>query len=260
MSVAKLTEPLVDLQIGEGIAVIALNDPARRNILSQGLAEELIAAVDRAEMDASVKVVIVTGRGSAFCGGADLGDLIAAGEGNTEPVQKVYDSFSRIASCTKPTIAAVNGPAVGAGMNVALACDVIIADGTARFDTRFLAISIHQGGGHAWMLARRIGPQAASALLLFGQAVSAEDARRIGLAWEVAPAGEALAAAQKFASRAAKAPLSLLRAIKDTLATTPDLPTRVEAMSVETRRQLESLRSPEAVTMIAGLKAIISRG
>lgn len=260
MTETRAIDPLVDIQIADGVAVIALNDPERRNILSEGLAEALIAAVDRAELDDSVRVLIVTGRGSAFCGGADLDDLIMAGEGKTGPVQKVYDSFSRIAGCTKPTIAAVNGPAVGAGMNVALACDVILADETARFDTRFLTIAIHQGGGHAWMLARRIGPQAAAAMLLLGQMVVAEDARRIGLVWDVVPSGEAPAAAQKLATRAAKAPLALLRDMKDTLRTTPDLGTRTEAMEIETRRQLASLRSPEAIAMIAGLKAAISRG
>ena len=116
-----------------------------------------------------------------------------------------------------PTVAAVNGPAVGAGMNLALACDVRIAGAAARFDPRFVKIGLHPGGGHTWMLERAVGPQAAAAMVLFGVAVDGARAVEIGLAWSCHPDAELLDAAIAFAQGAARAPVPLLGRVKETL-------------------------------------------
>src|SRR5690606_37019549 len=92
--------------------------------------------------------VIVTGAAPAFCAGANLGNLAAA---TGRSLQAIYDGFLRIARCRVPTIAAVNGAAVGAGVNLALCCDVILCGESARIDTRFLKLGIHPGGGHTWL-------------------------------------------------------------------------------------------------------------
>src|SRR5262245_41665760 len=139
---------LVELAIADRVATITLNNPGERNSMSGPLVEELVAAVDRVEVDESVGALVVTGAPPAFCAGANLGNLrTATGPG----LRAIYDGFLRIARCPLPTLAAVNGAAVGAGMNLALACDVRIAARRARFDTRFLQIGLHPGGGHTWM-------------------------------------------------------------------------------------------------------------
>ena len=111
----------------------------------------------------------------------------------------------------------MNGPAVGAGFNLALACDVRIAGTSARFDARFLRIGIHPGGGHTWLLDRAVGPQAAAAMNLFGERLDGERAAGIGLAWECVPDADLLDRATELAARAADAPRELAMRVKASL-------------------------------------------
>ena len=249
---------LLDVQVQDGVAVLTLDDPDRRNALTRQLSAEIVAAVERAEADEQVRALVVTGNGRAFCAGADVGDLLAATEGDPTGVQLVYDAFGRIADSPLPTIAAVNGAAVGAGMNLALACDVRVVATSGRFECRFLTIGIHQGGGHAWMLERLVGPQNAAAMLLFGEVVRAQDAVQRGLAWKAVEDAELLPTALALAGVAGGRSRELVTSIKDTLRTTPSLPARSEAMAIETERQLHSLAQPAAAELLAGLRASIS--
>jgi len=146
---------------------------------------------------------VVTGEGKAFCAGADLSQLGASRE---QGLRHIYGGFLRINSSPLVTVAAVNGAAVGAGMNLALACDVRVVGTSARFDTRFLALGIGPGGGHTWWLQRLVGPQAAAAMVLCGQVIDADAAHRLGLAWQVVPDDELLAVATGLATAAASAP------------------------------------------------------
>jgi enoyl-CoA hydratase len=258
MSSATGSGGLLELNISDGIATVTLDDPDRRNILSAEISREIVATVGALAEREDVAALVVTGRGRAFCAGADLADLLAAGEGDLAEVQLVYDAFGGVADFPRPTIAAVNGPAVGAGLNLALACDVRLVGPRARFDSRFLAIGIHPGGGHAWMLERLLGPQAAAAMLLFGETIGAADAVRLGLAWELCEDASLLPRARELAARVAGAPSHMVRDMKDTLRTTPHLTTRAEALAVETVRQTESLTRSEAKDLIAALKSMIS--
>ena len=251
---------LLDVRVQDGVAVLTLNDPDRRNALTRELSTAILAAVDRAEADEQVRALVVTGSGRAFCAGADVGDLLAATEGDTAGVQLVYDAFGRIADSPLPTIAAVNGAAVGAGLNLALACDVRVMSSSARLECRFLTIGIHQGGGHAWMLERLVGPQTAAAMLLFGETVRAQDAVARGLAWSAVEDDELLPTALRLAGVAGGSSRELVTAVKDTLRTTPSLPTRAEALEIETQRQLHSLAQPAAAELLSGLRASISGG
>src|SRR5690606_25054318 len=142
------------------------------------LVDEIVAAFDAIEGDDGVGAVVVTGAPPAFCAGAALGDLDGT---QREGLRRIYEGFLRVARSPLPTIAAVNGAAVGAGMNLALACDVRVAGARARFDTRFLQLGIHPGGGHTWMLQRAVGLQAAAAMVLFGEVLDGAEAERIGL-------------------------------------------------------------------------------
>jgi enoyl-CoA hydratase len=189
---------LTDLR--DGVAWLTLNTPEERNTLTAPMVAEITAAMDAFEADESVGAVVVTGAGSAFCAGANLGNLRTASRAS---LANVYEGFLRIARSPLPTLAAVNGPAVGAGMNLALGCDVRIAAERARFDTRFLQIGLHPGGGHTWMQRRIVGPQAAMAAVVFGQVLDGREAERVGLVYRCVPDADLLDAAQSFAAGAA---------------------------------------------------------
>ena len=203
---------MIDVTVDGGVAVVTLNDPGRRNALSGPMVAGMVEAFDSFESDSAVGAVVVTGAPPAFCAGADLGDLRTAG---ADDLKGIYEGFLRVARSPLPTVAAVNGAAVGAGMNLALACDVRVAAPAARFDTRFLQLGIHPGGGHTWLMRNAVGPQAAAAMVLFGQVVDGAGAERIGLVW--ACVDDPVAAAIELAANAAAAPRQLAIAAKQTL-------------------------------------------
>ncbi len=228
------------------VEVITIDDAERRNILSAELVAGIVSAVDAAEDDESVGAVVITGAGKAFCAGADLGDLAAMGSGERDPesVTSVYEGFLRVLNCSLPTVAAVNGPAVGAGFNLALACDLRIAGEAARFDSRFLSIGIHPGGGHAWLLDRAVGPQAAAAIDLFGARIDGARAATIGLAWECVSDDKLLDRAVEYAQKAADAPRELAIRTKATLRNAHPTSNHPEALANELIDQVWSFGQP----------------
>jgi enoyl-CoA hydratase len=139
----------------------------------------------------------------------------------------------------------VNGAAVGAGVNLALGCDVRLAGRSAMFDTRFLQLGLHPGGGHTWMMGRLLGPQGAAATVLFGDVLDGEGAERCGLAWRCVEDDLLVQESLSFAARAASAPNALLRRVKQTLRQMPDVRSSDEAVSVELEAQLWSMRQPD---------------
>ncbi|HEX5094531.1 MAG TPA: enoyl-CoA hydratase-related protein, partial [Acidimicrobiia bacterium] len=194
----------------DGVAIVTLVDVERRNAMTATMVREIVETFDTIEADDSIGAVVVTGHPPAFCSGADVSSLGALADARSDEertgVVSIYEGFLRVLRSTRPTVAAVNGPAVGAGMNLALACDVRLAGASARFDARFLKIGLHPGGGHTWMLERAVGPQAAAAIVLFGEAIDGARAAEVGLAWRCHPDAELLDAAVTFAQRAAKVP------------------------------------------------------
>jgi enoyl-CoA hydratase len=231
----------------QGVGVLTLDDPERRNALSQVMVDEIVAAVDELEADADIGALVVTGAPPAFCSGADvtaLTKLSAEGE-NPHDVRDIYAGFLRILECPMPTVAAVNGPAVGAGFNLALACDVRIASTSARFDARFLRIGIHPGGGHTWLLDRAVGPQTAAAMNLFGERLDGERAAATGLAWECVADAELLERSVALAGRAADAPRELAARVKATLRHAPWHASFDDALRFELEHQVWSFGQPE---------------
>jgi enoyl-CoA hydratase len=188
-----------------------------------------------------VHALVVTGRPPAFCAGADLSHL---GESQREGLRHVYEGFLRVGRAGLPTVAAVNGAAVGAGVNLALVCDVILAGASARFDTRFLKLGLHPGGGHTWMLRRRVGPQVAAAMVLFGEVVDGPRAEQVGLAWRCLPDDELLPAATALAATAAQAPRELVTQVKQTLAGVDGVASHDEAVELELGPQVWSINQP----------------
>lgn len=229
------------------VAVLTLDDPPRRNALSQEMVDAVTRAVETLEADDAIGALVVTGAEPAFCSGADVSALTSLGaEGqNPRDVREIYAGFLRILECRLPTIAAVNGPAVGAGFNLALACDVRIAGTSARFDARFLRIGIHPGGGHIWLLDRAVGPQAAAAMNLFGERLDGARAAATGLAWECVPDAELLDRATELAARAAEAPRELATRVKATLRHAPWQASFDDALRFELEHQVWSFRQPE---------------
>ncbi|OCB23096.1 enoyl-CoA hydratase [Mycobacterium malmoense] len=251
-----MAEPdLVLFTVDNRIALITVNDPDRRNAVTADMSARLRAAVERAEADPDVHAVVITGAGKAFCAGADLSALGAAGGDKTEAgLQQLYDGFMAVGACRLPTIAAVNGPAVGAGLNLALAADVRIAGPTALFDARFQKLGLHPGGGATWMLQRTVGPQVARAALLFGMRFDADSAVRHGVALSVAD--DPVAAAMELAAGPAAAPREVVLATKATMRATAspgalDHEQHVFAMRTELGPQAYSIQSPEFAQRLA---------
>jgi enoyl-CoA hydratase len=245
----------VHTEITDGVAIVSLDDPDRRNALNAGMVDQIIATFDAIEADGEASAVIVTGRGKAFCAGADLSHL---GASRREGLRHIYEGFRRVGRSPLPTIAAVNGPAVGAGMNLALVCDVRLAAHSARFDTRFLQLGIHPGGGHTWMLQRAVGPSAAAAMVLFGEVLTGAEAERIGLVWRCVDDAVLLDEAGELATRAAAAPRELLLRTKATLADVALIDDHDAAVDRELETQVWSMDQPEFAERLAALQRRIT--
>jgi enoyl-CoA hydratase len=245
---------LVVVSRSEGVATLTLNNPAERNTLTAQMVTEIVAAMDEIESDTSVGAIVVTGAPPAFCAGANLGNLA---EANDTSLGAIYEGFLRVARSPLPTLAAVNGAAVGAGMNLALGCDVRLAARRAKFDTRFLQIGLHPGGGHTWLLRRIAGPQAAMAAVVFGEVMDGEEAERVGLVHRCVDDDQLLAAAQTMAERAASAPRDLAIEAKKTIQAMADIDTHSAAVQRELDPQLWSTRQPWFAERLAAMQAKI---
>ncbi|MGA1006350.1 MAG: enoyl-CoA hydratase-related protein [Ilumatobacteraceae bacterium] len=274
------SDSLVLLDVADGVATITLNNPGERNTLTAPMVAEITAAMDRIEGDSAVGAIVVTGAPPAFCAGANLGNLR---ESTAESLGNIYEGFLRISRSELPTIAAVNGAAVGAGMNLALGCDVRLAARRAKFDTRFLQIGIHPGGGHTWMLRRLAGPQATMATVVFregslggayqnsilaafdvnGETVlvawdDTAEAERLGIVHRCVDDDALATVAHEMAARAASAPRDLLIATKKTIRDMADVTTHPDAVARELEPQLWSTRQPWFAERLAALQSKIS--
>jgi enoyl-CoA hydratase len=246
----------VRLDIADRVAVVTLDDPKRRNAFDLGLCDDVVATFDELEARDDVGAVVVTGAPPAFCAGADLSHL---GGSAREGLLAVYEGFLRVGRCPLPTIAAVNGAAVGAGMNLALVCDLRLAGRSAKFDTRFLQLGLHPGGGHTWMFRRITGPQAVFAAVVFGEVLSGEDAERAGLVWRCVDDDALLPTAVELAARAAAGPPELVARLKQTIHDMADVETQSAAMEAELEPQVWSLGQPAFQERLAALQAKISK-
>jgi enoyl-CoA hydratase len=197
--------------VEEGVAVITLNAPERRNAFTAGMVGELLEACAAADADESVGAVVVRAEGESFCSGAHRATLADAGRDPARPdnfkaLGHTYNAFVRVGELQAPTIAAVRGHAVGAGVNLMLATDLRIVAEEARIMTGFLRIGIHPGGGHFALLGRLAGREAAAALSLFGDEIDGRRAAELGLAWAALPEAQVEPRALELARRAARDP------------------------------------------------------
>jgi enoyl-CoA hydratase len=175
---------LIETEVRDRVGILTLNDPDKRNAITLAMNAEIAAVLDEWEASGDIGAMVITGAPPAFCAGADLDDLLA--DQGPDGMKKIYEGFLRVAHTPLPTIAAVNGAAVGAGFNMVLACDIVVAaEAKARFDSRFLQIALHPGGGHTWRLRSIAGRQTTMAMVLFGEVIRAQQALELGLVWKV---------------------------------------------------------------------------
>ncbi|MCY4665911.1 MAG: enoyl-CoA hydratase-related protein [Acidimicrobiaceae bacterium] len=246
----------VKIDTSDGVARLTLNDPDRRNTVSQAMNDEIVAALDEIEPDPSIGALVVTGAGKGFCAGAVLDDLLAA---ESTGITRIYEGFLRVAHSPLATVAAVNGAAVGAGMNMVLACDIVLAGRRwARFDSRFLQIGLHPGGGHTWRLRHVTDRTTAMAMVIFGEVLSADDAHRTGLAYQVVDDDALLARAHELAARAAAQPKELVARTKATILSLDEVTDSAAAVEFELHPQIWSMGEPAFQDLVRRLQSDIS--
>lgn len=261
MSTDVKAEPteLVTVAHHGGVALLTLNLAKRRNVLSKPLVRAVRKRFDEIEQDESVRCVVITGDGSAFCAGAELSTLRASADGDFASVREVYDGFLRVLGSPLPTIAAVNGPAVGAGFNLALACDIRIAAMSAVFDTRFSALRLHPGGGHAWLLSRIVGQQQATMACLFGEVWNADRAKAVGLVAEVCSDETLVETAIALGRRLDTQEGPFVRTLTETLRKALVTPSHEEALAYETEAQEKSTTSAAFRAGVAAIEAQVAK-
>jgi enoyl-CoA hydratase len=190
----------------DGVRLVTLRDPDRRNAMDAAMGADLIAATAAIAADDDARAVVVTGEGKAFCAGADLPALFGNPDRPVtqthDDLQRYYRAFFSVLELPLPTIAAVNGAAVGAGLNLAMACDVRIAGPHAAFGATFAKIGLHPGGGCTWFLVRALGASRALQTMLLADPLPADKAVAWGLAEGVEddPVAAAVAMAERFAA------------------------------------------------------------
>ncbi|HEX4865351.1 MAG TPA: enoyl-CoA hydratase-related protein [Acidimicrobiales bacterium] len=231
---------LVTVEYHDDVALITLSDPERRNALSHAMSNALASTV-RGAVDSGARAVVLTAMPPVFCAGGSIDDLLDP----PGPLSAAYEGLHALAACPVPTIAAVGGPAIGAGVSLPLACDVVVVSSESSFDPRFLDIAIHPGGGHLWYLARRVGHQGAAAMVLCGDVLTGQEAVAAGLAWRCVAAKDLMATAMQFARRTADRPPGLVARTKDTLRRTARLEDPSEAERIELEAQEWSVSQTE---------------
>lgn len=234
----------------EAVAVLTFNDPERRNAMSAAMGEAFAASIAELSREESLRAVVLTGEGRAFSAGGDLGMIGGrAQQGSEGPegsarralretMRSFYGLFLSVRDLPCPVIAAVNGHAVGAGLCVALACDLRVVANEAKLGLNFTRLGLHPGMGASWTLPRLIGPARAAELLYTGRLIRGEEAERLGIANRSVPAGQVLDEALGLAREiAAAAPLAV-RATRRALA-------RSEHVSLEDQLTFEAARQAE---------------
>jgi 2-(1,2-epoxy-1,2-dihydrophenyl)acetyl-CoA isomerase len=230
-----------------GIATITMNRPDARNAIDLVMRRELVAALDEVQADASARVLVLTGAGANFCAGGDVKAMrekrSTAAEGRAR-VELLNRMVLRLVDFPRPTIAMVDGFAVGAGSNLALCCDLIVASDRAKFGELFWKIGLVPDGGGTWLLSRVIGLPRAKELIFTAEIIDAAEAARIGLVNRVVPAAELVATTRALAEKIAAGPPAVLRMAKHMVnrAATSDL---ASALDLEAFSQALAISSED---------------
>ncbi|MDT5339571.1 MAG: enoyl-CoA hydratase [Mycobacterium sp.] len=247
------TAALVRYSLDTGVGRVHLDDPGHRNALSRQLSDDLAVAVE-AMISEGAAAIVLTAEPPVFCAGGSLQGLLD----QDTPLRDVYAGHLALVNAPVPTIAAVAGAALGAGVNLPLACDVIIAAESARFDPRFLDVGIHPGGAHLWRLVQRVGVQGAAALVLLGDVLTGAEAQEHGLAWRCVPDADLEEAAMTLARRAVRRSAPLMRRTKQTLTATLAATSFDDAFALELEAQEWSVNQPEFAEAVRRVQASVA--
>ena len=211
----------VTLEVQNRIGVLTLNQPEKMNAMSEAMATEFRDAIHGLEKTSEAKVLVVTGAGRAFSAGGNLKQMQRMLGGDpavySRNIYAFYRAFLSILDLRIPTIAAVNGPAIGAGACVAMACDMRIAASDCRIGFTFARIGLHPGMGAEYFLARTVGRAKTCELLMTGDILGADEALRIGLVNHVVPPEELMDRAMELAARLAAMPTLPIRMLKESI-------------------------------------------
>lgn len=237
----------ITTNIENGIATITLNRPDKFNSFNREMAFLMQDELDSVEKNEEVRAIIITGSGKAFCAGQDIGEITNPDIdfGFKQILDDHYNPIvKRIRNIEKPIIAAVNGVAAGAGANIALACDVVVASENASFIQAFSKIGLIPDSAGTFFLPRLIGFQKASALMMLGDKVSAEDAEGMGMLYKVFPSETFMEETNKIASTMANMPTKALGLTKRLL--NQSMSNNLEEqLAMESKLQIESASSDD---------------
>jgi 2-(1,2-epoxy-1,2-dihydrophenyl)acetyl-CoA isomerase len=230
-----------------GVATLTLNRPDRLNSFTQEMHEEVAAALGEVEGDSAIRALLVTGAGRGFCAGQDLNLREAAAGGEFDAgaaIDRYYNPLvRRLRALPKPVIAAVNGPAAGAGANLALACDIVIAARSASFLQAFCRIGLVPDTGGTWFLPRLAGSARALGMMLLGEPLPASTAAEWGLIWKVVEDAALMGEAKALAQKLAHGPTAGLGLIKEAL--NRSLESTLDAQ-LDTERDLQRIAGASA--------------
>lgn len=211
------------LRIEGAVALVTLNRPQALNSFTRQMHHDLWAVLDRVEADKSIRAVVLTGAGRGFCAGADLAefdfapgpDLVRRADPGPIIEQAFNPTTRRLMALKVPTVAAINGVAAGAGVSIAMACDLAVAAPSASFIQAFSKIGLVPDAGGTWFLIKKLGLARAMGCAMLGDKLSAKDAKEWGMIWDVAPEGEdVVSAAMKVAQRLSVLPTKALVATR----------------------------------------------
>jgi 2-(1,2-epoxy-1,2-dihydrophenyl)acetyl-CoA isomerase len=256
-----MTYETIQLEMRGAVCILTLNRPDRLNALTVEVANDFTAAVGEA-MERGARAIVLTGAGRAFCAGGDLREMqeIAKKDGRVEaffdePLRILNDAILLIRQTPVPFIAAVNGVASGGGCNLALACDLIIAAESARFNQAFIKIGLTPDCGGTFMLPRLVGLKRATELLFTGELISAPDAAAIGMINSVTPDEELMSRAMAMADKLAQAPTAAIAEIKMLLdaSAANNLKTQLD---LERKTQIESGKTKD---FVEGVSAFLEK-
>ncbi len=241
----------------DGVQTVTLNQPARLNALSSAMLAQIGSALRAAERDDAVRAIVLTGAGKAFCSGADISEF-NMGDERLQPGEHLRNVLNpltvRMRSTEKPILAAINGVAAGAGLSLALACDLRFAAESARLVVAFVKIGLVPDAGCLYFLPRLVGPGKALELAWTGDPVSAHEAFELGLVNEVLPDDQVLPHAQAFAARLASGPAKALGLIKRAINQSHELPLE-RVLELEANYQTIAAASPNFAEGVAAFKA-----
>jgi enoyl-CoA hydratase len=252
--VTGMPEGPVRVEQSDGVTSVVLDDPGNRNALSWELVRALSEAVERAAADGS-RALVLRNTPPVFCAGGSVDELL-------EPkvdLREIYRAFHALDEAPMPTVAAVDGAAIGAGITLLLCCDMAVCTPLSRFDLRFLDVGIHPGGGALWRLERVVGRQGAAALTLFGEVLDGEEAARRGLVWRCVEAADLRAESGRLAQRAAARDPELVSRTKRTMAAVGAVDGPAAAIDLELGPQRWSMERPAFRTSLAELRERLGR-